>query len=289
MTNRTLVSHIVTWFGGFILATAFFACNNQPEASGDVIVKVYDKVLRKSDVALLVPQNTRSADSADIVDRYIQEWVNKELILQKARLNIGTNPSIEKMVEDYRNSLIVSKYMELLVDQKAGTEISEKEIADFYNNNPENFTLNEEIINGIFIQIPEDAPRRDDLSLWMKNRSEEDMLNLEDYCFQNATKYEDFSEKWLPASVVEKYLPEPLDKKALKKGVTIEQADSLSGYYVVVFDEKDAGEVAPLIYVKPQIVKVLQHKKRLEYIADFKKDILNEAIENKKVIYYEDK
>ena len=193
------------------------------------------------------------------------------------------------MVEDYRNSLIVSKYMELLVEQKAVTEIGDSEIADFYNNNQENFILNEEIINGIFVQIPLDAPRINDLKLWMKNRSEEDLLELEDYCFQNASKYENFSEKWLPASVVEKYLPGSLNKNALGKGVTIEQSDSLSRYYLVVFDEKGTGETAPLIYVRSQIIKVLQHKKRLEYIATFKKDILNEAIENKNVIYYEDK
>ncbi|MFB6343793.1 hypothetical protein ACE1ET_18870 [Saccharicrinis sp. FJH62] len=289
MINKTILNDIGKWFVLLIIATAFYSCNNEPEASGDVIVKVYDKVLRKSDIETLVPQNTKATDSADIVDRYIQEWVNKELILQKAKLNVGTNPSIEKMVEDYRNSLIVSKYMELLVDQKASTEISETEIAEFYNRNPENFKLNEEIINGIFLQIPLDAPRIDDLKSWMKDRTEDDLLELEDYCFQNASKYEDFSEKWLPASVLEKYLPDALNNSALIKGVTIEQSDSLSRYYLVVFDEKDAGETAPLIYVQPQIIKILQHKKRLEYIATFKRDILNDAIENKKVIYYEDK
>jgi hypothetical protein len=289
VTSKTLFYHIAKWFVCLIFALVFYSCNNKPEASGDVVVKVYDKVLRKSDIATLVPENTTSVDSADIVDRYIQEWVNKELILQKAMLNISSNPSIDKMVEDYRNSLIVSKYMELLVDQKAETEIGDREIADFYNGNQENFILNEEIINGIFLTVPPDAPRLDELKLWMKNRSEEYLLELEDYCFQNATKYEDFSEKWLPASVVEKYLPEPLNKSTLKKGVTIEQSDSLSRYYLVVFDEKGTGEIAPLIYVRTQIIKILQHKKRLEYIATFKKDILNEAIENKKVMYYEDK
>lgn len=274
---------------GILMFIVPVSCNNESQVPDGVVVRVYDKFLRTSDVVPLVPEQTQAADSADIVDRYIQEWVNKELVLQKAKLNIGTNPEIERMVEDYRNSLIISKYMELLVDQKADVNISEKEIADFYNENLETFNLDEAIINGIFLQVPVNAPKLDELKSWMKNRSEEDLLELENYSFQNATKYEDFTRKWLPVSVINKYLPESLNNSKFKKDVTIEEADSLSRYYLVVFDVREKGETAPVIYVQSQINKVLQHKKRLEYIARFKKDILTEAIENKKVVYYESK
>lgn len=270
-----------------VLVLLTLGCKNSSDISDpNVIVRVYDNVLTKTEISHIVKSSNKGIDSAEIADRYIQEWVNKELILEKAKINIGDRAEIEQMVSEYRNSLLVSKYLELLVAQKANVTIDAQEVAAYYNENTKLYVLDEDIVSGIYLKIPVEAPKLDLLKTWMTKRTEDDLIELEDYCFQNAQKYEVFIDKWLPLSVVSKYLPNN-DFSKFKKGVTIEQADSLSLYYVLVFDKLDKGEPAPLMYVEPQILKVLQHKKRLEYLGLLKKDIFDEAVKTKKVEYYE--
>ena len=271
------------------LSAAFLSCKEEEEVADNVIVTVYDKALTIQEVNSILPDKYNAVDSADIVDRYINEWINKELILKNAELNVGSDPEIEQMVKDYRNSLMVSKYTELLVDQKFENEINEKDIANYYNNNLQSFVLSEQILSGIFFKIPIDAPKLNDLKKWSEKRSEEDLLELEEYCMQNAQIYEDFRNKWLSVRNITTYLTEVPDERSLRQGVTLEQTDSLSRYYVLVFDSKTSGETAPLMFVRKQIEKILTHKNKLNYIASFKKDIYNEAIKNKNIIYNDEK
>jgi hypothetical protein len=70
--------------------------------SDDVrIAKVYNKVLYLSDLDGLVPAGTNSADSATIVQRYIDQWIKTNVYLHEAKKNLSGNVAdIDRKVED---------------------------------------------------------------------------------------------------------------------------------------------------------------------------------------------
>jgi len=67
---------------------------------------------------------------------------------QKAEENLTNeeNTIYNKLVQDYKQSLLVNGYKERLIQQQLDTVISEDEIEEYYNSNSNNFRLNEELI-----------------------------------------------------------------------------------------------------------------------------------------------
>jgi hypothetical protein len=270
-----------------LLFIALASCTaERSDVSDDVVAQVFGKTMYRTDLANVIPDALTGVDSAELAQKYIQEWVYNELLLQKAKINVGTDPEILKMIDDYSNSLLISKYLELLVAQKGDFALSEQEIYDYYAVNTESFVLSEAVIKGLYFQLPANAPKISQVEKWLRGKTEEDLLELENYCFQNARKYDNFTDKWMSASVVLKPFTSVTDN-IIRSGVTFESSDSLYRHYLLVFDVIKQSDYAPLEFVKPGIERILLHKKRVDYIDRVKKDLLNDALNNKTAILNE--
>lgn len=272
---------------GFIFL--FFSCKKSTEdfAKG-AIVKVYNNVLYSSDVATVIPKNISAKDSIDIAQKYIQKWITRELIAQKAIFNIGENDAeINAMVRDYKNSLVVKKYKEQLLEKKADIEPSEKEISTFYNDHINSYILNEDIVKGLALKIPNKAPKMKDLRTWLKRALDEDYSEIESYCYQHASSYDDFREKWVALKKINILFPEEIKHpdNLLTNKTVVEQQDSLFTYFFKITDLKHANENAPQSYVENNIITLLRHKNKLEFFNTFEKNIYNEGIKNETVTY----
>ncbi len=270
-----------------LLATFICACTTKNESIGDnVVVKVNDKSLYVKDVAGLVPQGISPEDSIDIAQKYIQKWITRELIVQKAIFNVGENdPEIKQLVEDYRNSLLVKKYTEMLLEHKAEVDPTEEEIAEYYESNSQNYPLTHDIVQGVIIKIPADAPRQKDLKTWLESDSGY-YTDIEGYCYQHAITYDDFREKWIAFKLINNLMPQGLDKNyKWQKEKFVEQTDTVYNYFVKITSLKKKNEVAPKTYVEQKIITLLRHKKKLEYFEKFEKDIYNEGIKDEAIVY----
>ena len=77
----------------FIIIIFFFsinACNkgkNEEKKDSEPIVKVFDHYLYSSDIEGLVSNGTSYEDSINIVDAYINNWIQDKLMLYYARNN----------------------------------------------------------------------------------------------------------------------------------------------------------------------------------------------------------
>ena len=74
--------------------------------------------------------------------------------VEKAQSNIPDNGEIEKLVENYRKALIMHTYQQALIHQRLSNEISEGELADYYEKNKELFRLERPLMQGLFIKVP---------------------------------------------------------------------------------------------------------------------------------------
>lgn len=270
----------------FSFITLVSCAPDRPDLTDDVVAQVFGKTMTGTDLTKIIPDALSGSDSAELAQKYIQEWVYNELLLEKARINVGADPEILKMVEDYTNSLLISKYLELLVAQKGDFNLSEQEVYEYYTANTESFVLSESVLKGLYFQLPANAPRISQVEKWLRGKTEEDLLELENYCFQNARKYDNFADKWMSASKVLKPFGE-VNENNIRSGVTFESSDTLYRHYLLVFDVIRQNDYAPVEFVKPGIERILMHKKRVDYIDKVKKDLLNEALNNKSVVINE--
>ena len=268
------------------------SCNKREEVkyvSGKTpLVELDGNVLYQEDLLQVLPVDISEADSAQFANRYIENWLSELLLYQNAERNVRDDKQIEELVENYRRSLIVHEYQQLLIEQKIEQDITMQEIETFYNDNKNLFVLEEPILKGLFIKLPLSAPNQNSIMKLYRLRDDESYDEIEKYCIRNAPYYEFFYDYWHSVSDIEILLPsmEVSLQDYLNKNDFLEIKDDEFLYLLNVSEYLPKGSVAPIEQVENRIKRLLINNKAVSYIQKIKKDLYNSAIENNRVIFH---
>ena len=207
---------------------------------------------------------------------------------KKARKNIPNNDVVDELVENYRKSLLVHAYQQNLVEQKLAENIPDEEVKAYYEANRDLFVAGQPLMKGIFIKVPLNAAEVGKVRRCYTKNSSEDVEFLEKYSFQHAVDYNYFYDRWLPLHDVVAKLPLSVsDAEArLKQEGHIELKDSANYYFLNVDSFLPAGEVEPYEYAYKTAKEMLVNLKRISFIGEVKSSLYNEALKEKRIIYY---
>lgn len=245
------------------------------------LARVGQTYLYPSDVLEIFPASLSQNDSLLILNNFIDKWVKKQLLLQKAELNLTEEQKdVHNQIEEYRSSLLIFKYEQSLILQKLDTVITQEEVEVYYNENPSNFMLDRNLIKALFIKLPRNAPNVETLRQLYGSEKEEDIQQLESYCYQYATKYDFFSDAWINFTQIQSELPQPVyaPERYLKWNKKIEQRDSVYNYFVYVRDRRLEGDTAPIDYVTDNIRSIILNKRKVRFITEMENDIYNDGL-----------
>jgi hypothetical protein len=266
----------------FILLIAAGACTTLENRNRESpLAKVYDKTLYLSDIQDIFPENITPSDSVLILQNFVDKWVKKQLILQKAELNLTEEQKdVTQQLDEYRSSLLIYKYEQNLIAQKLDTVITRSEVQAYYEENPSNFSLDDHIIKCLFIKLPLDAPGLYRVRQLYRSEREEDIKQLESYCYQYAVKYDYFNEDWVPFESITRELPAEIrsPERYLRYNRYIEQQDSLFRYLINIREYQLAGMVAPLPYVEDKIRTIILNKRKVQFVNDLENNIYLDAL-----------
>jgi hypothetical protein len=242
-----------------------------------------------STIQEIIQNGINKEDSILIAENYIHQWIKKQLIISKAELNLSNkNKDVSRMVEDYRSSLIIHKYEQQLIEQKIDTLISQFEIEKYYKDYSSNFILNRNIVKALYIKVPKPVPNLKKIQKLYKSEKEADWDELEDYCFQNATKFDNFSDRWIYAQELLNKLPGKIsnEEQFLRRTKNYESSDSTYHYFVVIQEFELKNNLAPLPFVRDDIKKILINKRKIKFIKNLEENIFKDAeAKNKFKIY----
>lgn len=252
------------------------------------LVELDGNVLYQEDLLQVLPVDISEADSAHFANRYIENWLSELLLYQNAERNVRDDKQIDELVENYRRSLIVHEYQQLLIEQKIEQNITIQEIETFYNDNKNLFVLEEPILKGLFIKLPLSAPNQNSIMKLYRLSDDESYDEIEKYCIRNAPYYEFFYDYWHSVSDIEILLPsmEVSLQDYLNKNDFLEIKDDEFIYLLNVSEYLPKGSVAPIEQVENRIKRLLINNKAVSYIQKIKKDLYNSAIENNRVIFH---
>jgi len=271
-----------------IIICGIIACNNTK--SKTPVAKVGDNYLYQSDIEHLFPGDISKDDSVKIRNGYIEKWIKKQLLLERAELNLpDEDKNIKKLIDDYRTTLLIYKYQQQLLAQKLDTLIPEKEKRTYYENNKDNFILDEPLVKLLYIKLPVDAPKLNRVKKWHKSTRENDIAELENYCFQYAEKYDDFQDQWVNFRKIMIDVPYeiPNEDRFLKYNHSIEAEDSLHVYLINIREIMNKGEYAPFEFVNDNISNILLNKRKIEFIKSLEHDMYEDAIAREKFKIFE--
>ncbi len=267
----------------------FTACKKSVTNTDSPVARVYDKKLYSSQIQNIVPKGLSSADSANIVKDHIDKWVRKQLLMHQAEEYLSQDEkNVEQQIDDYRTSLLIFKYEQNFIKQKLDTNVSDKEIEDYYLNHSSNFILNSPLIKGIYIEVPKTAPDISKIKRIYRSDKPEDVKELESYCYNYAAKYDYFDEKWIYFNKIYDNLPETYlrPENILQNRKYYEAEDTAYFYLVKISGFKLSGEVAPLELIREDIKSILLNKKKIKLVNDLESDIYNDAFNHGKFNIY---
>ncbi|OFX25593.1 MAG: hypothetical protein A2041_05985 [Bacteroidetes bacterium GWA2_31_9b] len=273
-----------------ISVVLFSGCLSKNNDENDkALAKVYDKYLYYSDIEEIFPAKISKEDSIQIARNFINSWVKKQLLLRKAEINLSDeNRDIEKQIEDYRSSLLIFRYRQELIKQKLDTNVTEAEIEKYYNEFSGNFILNQSIIKTIYIKVSKNAPDIPNVRQWCRSDNPDDIVKLDAYCYQYASKYNNFNNQWIPFVNLFNEIPIQItdEERILNNQSFIEASDSLFYYYVKITDYRLRSTIQPLDYASLKIKSIILNKRKFTYFDELENNIYNDALDRNEFIIY---
>ncbi|MDA9807820.1 hypothetical protein N9B89_00345 [Flavobacteriales bacterium] len=261
------------------------SCFNNNE--GRIIASVNEKDLMLEEVLEEMP--IQIEDSSFFVERYMNEWIRKQLMIYHAEINLSSAiQNYEKQIKEYRASLLIYAYQQELINQNFDTSISLKQVKDYYNQYRDEFKLSKNIFKGRFIVVDRSAPKLININKWYKSNKESSLEDLNDYCQQFAKEYYLEDDRWQYFSIFNQKLPEYIIDESYflenTKGVVFED-DNLR-YYVFIKDYLINGNISPLEMEQEKIKNVLLNKNKIEYLKQLEDELYQNGLALKKIKIY---
>ncbi|SHE47134.1 hypothetical protein [Dysgonomonas macrotermitis] len=278
-----------------LLVIVISACSSKTDTKLDKddtpVVSVHGRTLYLSDLNNAIPAGLNTADSTQAADAYIKMWVKEELIYEKAKQNVTDQSEIDEMVENYRQSLTTFTYMEQLLKEELSKKITDNELKSYYDKNPDSFELESCLIKGLFLKIPQSSTEVRNFRQWYQSNTDAAKEKIEKASYQNAVIYDYFYDKWINFDDISSNIPISISDQAqfVKNNKNFETEDSLYVYFLHIEEYALPGTKAPYEYSKPEITDILINKHRETFLQTLEQDLLNKAIENDEVKYYQDK
>lgn len=272
-----------------LLLTALLAVGcNQRSDDTPLLASVYGHELHRSDLAGLVGEGVTAEDSAAIVTSYVEQWIRQTVLLAKAEKNITDD--FDRQLNEYKNSLLIYAYEQKIVNQLLDTNISNDQIADYYEKHLDDFHLKNAIVKAVYVTAPVKSPVVAKLKKIVERQGfdDHDVVELEELSTRNnLTGYYDM-DTWIPFYTLQKVVPITTYNETLylKQNHTITLSDNDFTYLVRILDYKVSDETAPLELQTDNIRSIILNHRKLEILNRLQSDLLNEAEKSDNVKRY---
>jgi hypothetical protein len=274
-----------------LCALTFVACSpSQKEAGDKIVASVEDKNLYASDLAGLIGKGVSGTDSAAMVNNYIEAWARKQALLAKAEKEVELDEQeIERKISDYRYDLMIFELEKEYLQKNLDTSVTQDQIQKYYQENPANFELKQNIVQGSLISLPKGTPDIDKARKWIKQHDDRSLEELKNYCYRYASNYVIGDSTWTDFEGLISNTPFrelPNKTQFLKQNTFAENTTEEGVYLLSIKNYKIASQTSPLSFVRNQVRDIILNQRKTALIRNFEQQVYKEAKENKKIKVY---
>jgi hypothetical protein len=243
-----------------------------------LLARVYNKSLYIKDLEGMFPPGTSAYDSSLITNAYTQRWVRDAVLLYEAENNLPKDLNIDRLVRDYRSSLVRNNYEQVLLEQLMETEISKEELANFYDKNKIQYQLDNPIVKANVVVVPKIISVRDSLKYLWKNATDDNLARLKNICEEYELAHILDGSKWNEWENLAIYLPRNISfEEFSRKGKDFSIQDGEFDVWVKILDSKKPQEIPPIEYVEEQLKRMLLLSRKTKLLEEKKEDMFDIA------------
>lgn len=227
----------------FILLLCLLSlCLSSCKQKDTVVAEAYHAKLYLSQLAAQIPDSFSPADSAQLAQILIEDWIKQQIILHEAKQALPLkSQNFEKEIDEYKNTLLVNTYFNFLTSDSGQFTVSDEELEQFIKKYESRYTVNREIIKINYVKTARDSKLIKELKelLFDDDRRTEEKQRIEELC---ADSIEYFLEDntWLYLDDIQNEFPIEIKNKEsiLSQNKYIETEDSDYHYLIVFLDYK---------------------------------------------------
>lgn len=259
--------------------------NEQPESV--LLARVFDYSLYFDDIKDLLQGYSSAEDSMQQIRSLTEHWVKDRLILVEAEKNFPKEANMNKLLEDYRQSLLRHFFEQRTIEEQLDTVITESDLEQYYKVNKDQHRLESGILRGYYFKITRPANRSDKILNWWRSfpgKYYEDVIN---YAKRHAKTSWSDSTQWHEMHMLTQLFPEgTLSPSAIRSNHGIVKEDRDYIYLLYPLEVYQEGEIAPLARVRAQAARYIIHQRELELLETIKREIYDRDIQNDQVKIY---
>jgi hypothetical protein len=273
----------------FFILLLLTSCSYLHKEDDRPLARVDDDYLFESDLAGMVAPGTSATDSLNLTRNYIDSWIKKKILIHQAEKNLTEGQlNFSRELEDYRNSLVVFAYENMLVDQRLDTIVSDDEIESYYQENQNNFLLKNNIVRLSYVILPLDSKHTKQVRRHFFSDNPDDKEKLADLCDKYSIQYFIDDQTWLIFDDVMKAIPIQTynQEEFLRFRRTFEMQDSLYLYMTKFYDFKVKESTSPLQFEKERIKSIILNKRKLTLLNTMRQDVYDEALQKNTIEIY---
>ena len=251
---------------------------------------MYDKYLYASDMHVILNGISDPADSARIARSFIDQWINRQLLLRLAEYNVlEEQKNFASMIEDYRSSLLIYEYQKQLLSEKLDTIVNNSQLEDYYNSNINAFMLEAPIVKALYIRIEKSNTSVPEIRRLIRSKRDQDFEQLLTVGQRESDRFDFFNDEWVSFSQIMEKIPGQIenDDEFLKRNQTWESEDQDYIHFLVIRDYLGSGEQAPIEYINDKIRGLVLSKRKLDYVKQVEQDVLQDALSQQQIEIYE--
>ncbi len=249
------------------ILTVSSACSHKEKHSEerDVLVSVGDSILTLSDVERRIPSGLSDQDSTEMFNSIVERWVRTMMLRDIARENVEELEKINRLADDYRDNLIIERYLRSKVKEVPG--ISQQSIKIYYEEHGSEMKLTQPLVKGIYLKVADSEERLGNIRKWMASASSSAVDKIEKYGLRQASQYEFFKDNWVDWNEVADQIPYRFyDADAfLSSTKDFETSYSGSTYLLHIYDFLPSGSQMPYEYASRRIADMLGRDNKASY------------------------
>jgi len=272
----------------FIIITILFSsCNELTSIRNDELIsRVGDNYLYQSEI----PDFSSYEDSLIRKKDFIDSWARDKIFFDLSLVNLDQNLilSLDELIEKYKKDLYINSYKDILVNSMVDSIINDNEIEEYYYENLNNFTLNEDLIKYRFVKIPLENINLNKIRNGIIRYNPFDKQLIDSLSFQFAS-YNLNDSLWITKRDFfnqVSFINYENQKKYLNKRRLISIKDSMYVNLLFIDDILEANNIAPKSYMSDRIKSIIYNRRKILLIKKLNIDIINEAIKSKKYELY---
>lgn len=258
---------------------------------GDALVTVGDRRLYPEDVEGLFTPGMNPEDSLKLLNSYVDGWVKQQLKIQLAENTFTAEEArITKMVDDYRNSLLIYEFEKQYIQDRLDTTVTREEILAYYNDHRGEFRLAAPQVKAVVVKFPAGFRLEMKMRELAKSNNAERLQDLIDICIKNDLEYKVF-DTWTDLGEISALMPRLSENENVRLQSTLSLFEATQGgirYFLVVTESLKEGSPMPVSLATGTIRTMIVNRRKQELLREMEDSLYRAALLNENLSVHMD-